>query len=142
MDFPQVAPKVFRATLSLHAAAVAGLDPLLVELVQIRASQINHCAYCLDYHAADARRAGETEDRLVQLAAWRESSLFTARERAALGLTEAVTRLPGGVPDAVWDEAARHFGEAELAQVLSVIFTVNVWNRMNVATRRTPGDPA
>ncbi|GGU61042.1 alkyl hydroperoxide reductase AhpD [Streptomyces albospinus] len=139
MNFTSVAPKVFKAVLALDAAAREGLDPVLLELVQIRASQINGCAYCLDYHTGDARKAGETEDRIHQLGAWEESSLYTAKERAALALTEAVTRLPEGVSDAVYDEAARHFEEAELAHLIALIFTVNTWNRMNVTTRKTPG---
>ncbi|CAL9580373.1 hypothetical protein SUDANB105_05014 [Streptomyces sp. enrichment culture] len=139
MNFAAVAPKVFKAVLDLHAAAVEGIDPVTVELVQIRASQLNHCAYCLDYHTTDARKAGESEDRIHQLSAWRESSLYTVEERAALALTEAVTLLPGGVSDEVYEEAARHFDEAALAQLIALIFTVNTWNRMNVTTRKTPG---
>ncbi|MGA4847246.1 carboxymuconolactone decarboxylase family protein [Streptomyces sp. G5(2025)] len=141
MNFATVAPKVFKAVLALDAAARQGLDPVLLELVQIRASQINRCAYCLDYHTGDARKAGESEARIYQLDGWQESSLYTAQERAALALTEAVTRLPDGVPDAVYDEAARHFEEQELAQLIALIFTVNTWNRMNVTTRKTPGTP-
>ncbi|MEV5309413.1 carboxymuconolactone decarboxylase family protein [Streptomyces sp. NPDC052610] len=139
MNFAAVAPKVFKAVLDLHAAAVEGIDPVTVELVQIRASQLNHCAYCLDYHTTDARKAGESEDRIHQLPAWRESSLYTVEERAALALTEAVTLLPGGVSDEVYEEAAQHFDEAALAQLIALIFTVNTWNRMNVTTRKTPG---
>ncbi|PRX46655.1 AhpD family alkylhydroperoxidase [Prauserella shujinwangii] len=139
MNFSAVAPRVFKAVLALDAAARERLDPVLVELVQIRASQINRCAYCIDYHTTDAREAGETERRIHQLGAWEESSLYTARERAALALTEAVTRLPDGVPDAVYDEAARHFSEAELAQLIALIFTVNAWNRLNITARTTPG---
>jgi AhpD family alkylhydroperoxidase len=139
MNFAAVAPKVFKAVLNLHASAVEGLDPVTVELVQIRASQLNHCAYCLDYHTTDARKAGESEDRIHQLSAWRESSLYTVEERAALALTEAVTLLPDGVSDEVYEEAARHFDETTLAQLIALIFTVNTWNRMNVTTRKTPG---
>jgi AhpD family alkylhydroperoxidase len=139
MNFSTVAPKVFKAVLALDAAAREGLDPVLLELVQIRASQINRCAYCIDYHASDARKAGEAEERIYQLSAWEESSLFTEKERAALELTEAVTRLPEGVPDEVYDEAAKHFEEKELAQLIALIFTTNTWNRMNVTTRKTPG---
>ncbi|KAB8164366.1 carboxymuconolactone decarboxylase family protein [Streptomyces sp. 3MP-14] len=141
MNFSAVAPKVFKAVLALDAAAREGLDPVLLELVQIRASQINRCAYCVDYHTTDARRAGETEERVHQLAAWQESSLYTAEERAALALTEAVTLLPRGVPDDVYQEAAQRFDERELAQLIALILTVNAWNRMNVATRKTPGTP-
>ncbi|MBA2948802.1 carboxymuconolactone decarboxylase family protein [Streptomyces sp. PSKA28] len=139
MNFSTVAPKVFKAVLALDAAAREGLDPVLLELVQIRASQTNHCAYCIDYHTSDARKAGEREERIYQLSAWEESSLFTEQERAALALTEAVTRLPEGVSDEVYNEAAQHFGEKELAQLIALIFTVNAWNRMNVTTRKTPG---
>jgi AhpD family alkylhydroperoxidase len=139
MNFAQVAPKVFRAVLALDAAARDGLDPVLVELVQTRSAQINRCAYCIGYHTADARKAGESEDRLHQLVAWEESSLYTARERAALALTDAVTRLPEGVSDGVYDEAARHFTEKDLAQLIALIITANAWNRMNVTTRKTPG---
>ncbi|MFI6512765.1 carboxymuconolactone decarboxylase family protein [Streptosporangium sp. NPDC050855] len=139
MNFATAAPAVFKAVFALDTAARQGLDPVLVELVQIRASQINRCAYCIDYHTGDARKAGESEDRIYQLSAWEESSLYTARERAALALTEAVTRLPEGVSDEVYDEAARHFEEQELARLIALIFTVNTWNRMNVTTRKTPG---
>ncbi|MFG2015563.1 carboxymuconolactone decarboxylase family protein [Actinomadura geliboluensis] len=139
MNFSTISPKVFKAVLALDAAAREGLDPVLLELVQIRASQINHCAYCIDYHTSDARGARESEERIYQLSAWEESSLFTAKERSALALTEAVTLLPQGVPDEVYEEAAKHFEEKELAQLIALIFTVNAWNRMNVTTRKTPG---
>ncbi len=140
MNFTQAAPAVFKAMIALDVAATKGLDPVLVELVQIRASQLNHCAYCLDMHTRDARRAGEREERLHLLAAWREAGLYTEKERAALALTEAVTRLSDGlVPDAVYDEAARHFEEEELAHLIALIFTINAWNRIAVTTRKTPG---
>ncbi|MEU5865151.1 carboxymuconolactone decarboxylase family protein [Nonomuraea sp. NPDC047529] len=139
MNLSRVAPKVFKAVLALDAVAREGLDPVLVELVQIRASQINRCAYCIDYHTGDARRAGESEARIYQLSAWQEAGLYTAKERAALALTEAVTLLPRGVEDEVYDEAARHFDDNELAHLIALIFTVNAWNRMNVTTRKTPG---
>ncbi|TXS49065.1 carboxymuconolactone decarboxylase family protein [Streptomyces sp. t39] len=139
MNFAAVAPKVFKAVLALDAAARDGIDPVLVELVQIRASQINRCAYCIDYHTSDARKAGETNERIDQLSAWEESSLYSEAERAALALTEAVTLLPGGVPDEVYGEAAAFFDEKQLAQLIALIFTVNAWNRMNVTTRKTPG---
>ncbi|MFJ6250171.1 MULTISPECIES: carboxymuconolactone decarboxylase family protein [unclassified Streptomyces] len=139
MNFSQVAPKAFKALLALDAAARDGLDPVLLELVQIRVAQINRCAYCIDYHVADARRAGESEDRLHQLVAWEESSLYTAGERAALALAEAVTLLPAGVGDEVYAEAEEHFGEKALAQLIALILTANAWNRINVTTRKTPG---
>ncbi|MFD0346684.1 carboxymuconolactone decarboxylase family protein [Kitasatospora aburaviensis] len=138
MNFATAAPKVFRAVLALDAAARQGLDPVLVELVQIRVSQINRCAYCIDYHAGDARKAGESEEhppaeRLGGVL------LYTAEERAALALAESVTLLPQGVSDAVYAEAAQHFDEQQLAQLIALVFTANAWNRMNVTTRKTPG---
>jgi AhpD family alkylhydroperoxidase len=139
MNFTTAAPEVFKAVLALDAAAREGIDPVLLELVQIRASQVNRCAYCIAYHTSDARKAGESEERIHQLSAWEDSSLYTGKERAALALTEAVTLLPEGVSDEVYAEAAKHFEEKELAQLIALVFTVNAWNRMNVATRRTPG---
>ncbi|KOX14054.1 4-carboxymuconolactone decarboxylase [Nocardiopsis sp. NRRL B-16309] len=139
MDFARVSPRVFKAVLALDAAARDGVDPVVLELVQIRVSQVNGCAYCVDYHVGDARKAGEGDDRLHQLSVWRESSLYTARERAALALAEAVTLLPHGVSDEVYAAAERHFGERELAQLIAVVLTVNAWNRMNATTRKTPG---
>ncbi|MDP9868331.1 MULTISPECIES: carboxymuconolactone decarboxylase family protein [Streptosporangium] len=139
MNFAAVAPRVFKAVLALDAAAREGIDPVLLELVQIRVSQINKCAYCIDYHTADARKAGESEERIYQLSAWHESSLYTAEERAALALSEAVTLLPGGVSDEVYAQARQHFDDRELAQLIALIFTVNAWNRMNATTRKTPG---
>ncbi|MGW1200363.1 carboxymuconolactone decarboxylase family protein [Streptomyces sp. NPDC002536] len=140
MNFTKAAPKVFKAMIALDAAARADLDPTLVELVQIRASQVNHCAYCLDMHTKDARKAGESEERIYQLNAWREAGLYTEKEQAALALTEAITVLTDGfVPDAVYEEAARHFEESELAQLIALIFTINAWNRIAVSTRKIPG---
>lgn len=141
VNFAQVAPEAFKALAGLDAAARDGLDPTVVELVQIRASQINGCAYCIHMHTNDARKAGESEDRLHLVAAWPEAgSFFTERERAALALTEAVTLLPrGGVPDDVYARAAAHFDEAELGRLLAVICTINAWNRVAVATAKEPG---
>ncbi|MFI9720953.1 carboxymuconolactone decarboxylase family protein [Streptomyces sp. NPDC052396] len=139
LDFPAAAPKVFKAVLALDAAAGEGLDPVVRELVKIYASQLNHCTYCIEYHTTDARAAGETEQRIYQLGGWRESLLYTAAERAALALTEAVTLLPGGVPDEVYQRAAEHFDERQLAGLIALIATVNVWNRINVTARTTPG---
>ena len=141
MDLERAAPKAYRAMIRLDAAAHHdGLEPLLVELVKTRASQINGCAYCLDMHTKDARAAGETEERLYLLAAWRESPLFTPRERAALALTESVTLLADTrVPDAAYDEAAAHFDESELAALIWLIIVINAWNRVAVTTRMEPG---
>ncbi|MEU6447859.1 carboxymuconolactone decarboxylase family protein [Streptomyces sp. NPDC046979] len=126
----------------MGAAAKRGLgDAGLAELVQIRASQLNHCAFCLDMHLGIAREQGVSERRLDLLAAWEEAGeVFDPRERAALALTEAVTVLTGGfVPDAVYEEAARHFGADGLAHLLALIAAINSWNRLMVARRIPAG---
>ncbi len=113
-----------------------------LDLVHLRASQINGCSVCVDMHSRDARKAGETEERLFAVAAWREAPYFTDPERAALALAEAVTRLSDRedpVPEAVWDEAARHYEEPALAALILSIATVNLWNRLNAATRQVAG---
>nr|WP_246620189.1 carboxymuconolactone decarboxylase family protein [Streptomyces corallincola] len=135
------APEVYRAMVRLDTAARRGLDPKLYELVKIRASQLNHCAFCLDMHTKDALAAGESVERVVQLAAWEESRHFyTEKELAAIELTEAVTVLTDGfVPDEVYARAAAHFAEAELAQLISAIAVINSWNRFAVTTRMVPG---
>ncbi|MGW0819825.1 carboxymuconolactone decarboxylase family protein [Streptomyces sp. NPDC002845] len=135
------APEVYTAMIRLDAASRQGVDPKLYELVKIRASQINHCAFCLDMHTKHALAAGESVERIVQLGAWEESRHFyTEKELAALALTEAVTVLTDGfVPDEVYEEAARHFEEAELAQLIAGIAVINAWNRFGVTTRMVPG---
>lgn len=141
IDFAKAAPKVFRALIGFDAAAREGLDPALVELIQIRASHLNHCAYCLHMHTNDARKAGESEDRLHMVAVWREARhFFTPREQAALALTEAVTRVAdAGVPDDVYAEAAAHFDDAGLGHVLALILTINTWNRVALSTGKVAG---
>ena len=136
----QAAPEVYAAMITLSAEAAKGVDPTIGELIKIRASQVNHCAFCLDMHVADARKQGETEQRLALIAAWEEAGdLFTEREQAALALTEAITDLTDGhVPDAVYAVAAEVFGEKELAQVIAMAVTINAWNRFSVATRLAP----
>lgn len=112
------------------------------ELVQLRVSQINGCSVCADSHAAGLKEAGETDKRLFTLACWRDTPYFTEAERAALALAEAVTRIadrPDPVPDAIWDEATRHYDEAAMADLLLDIASINVWNRLNVATRQVAG---
>ncbi|NKY16692.1 carboxymuconolactone decarboxylase family protein [Streptomyces somaliensis] len=137
----ELAPEVYRAMVRLDAAAHEGLDPVLVELVKIRASQINHCAFCLDMHTKDALAAGESVERIVQLSAWRESRHFyTEKELAALELAEAITLLTDGfVPDEVYGRAAEHFDEAELAHLIASIVVINAWNRFAVTARSVPG---
>ncbi|SEC08095.1 alkylhydroperoxidase AhpD family core domain-containing protein [Streptomyces melanosporofaciens] len=141
MEFAGAAPEVYKAMVSLDTAARKGLDPVLAELVKVRASQLNHCAFCIDMHTKDARAAGESEERLYLLNAWEEAGdLYTEKEQAALALTEAVTVLTDGfVPDEVYERAAKHFEEKELAQVIALIFTINAWNRIGVTTRMVPG---
>ena len=115
------------------------LDPRLRELVNLRASILNGCAYCIDLHTKNARRAGESERRLYAVAAWRDAPFFDDRERAALALADAVTLISeGGVPRGVWDEAGTHFGPDELAQLVWAITVINAWNRIAVATRMAP----
>ncbi|MFF5854694.1 carboxymuconolactone decarboxylase family protein [Streptomyces sp. NPDC012751] len=135
-------PAVGRAMSAVSAAAKKGLgDPVLAELVMVRASQLNHCAFCLDIHLRVARENGESEDRLGLLAAWEETEdLYSERERAALALTEAVTVLTDGfVSDAVYERAAGHFTEAELAHLIGLITVINGWNRLMVSRRVAPG---
>lgn len=141
LELAQHAPAAFKAQIAFDAAARAGLDPTVAELVEIRASQLNGCAYCLHMHTKDARKHGETEERLYLLAAWREARHFyTAREQAALALTEAVTLVSqGGVPDDVYDEAAAHFDETELAHLLAKIISINTWNRIAITSGRRAG---
>ncbi|CDQ43565.1 MULTISPECIES: carboxymuconolactone decarboxylase family protein [Mycolicibacterium] len=137
LNIYKVSPEIYDAMMKLSTASAKDVDPVIAELVKIRASQINHCAFCLDMHVADARKQGETEQRLALVAAWEEAGdLFTDRERAALELAEAITSLHDGhVPDAVYANAAEVFTEKELAQVIALAVTINAWNRFNVATR-------
>lgn len=116
-----------------------GLEHGLLELVKIRVSQINGCAFCLDMHTKDTRAAGETEQRLYVLSAWRETPFFTDRERAALAWAEAVTRVGEGVHDPVYDEALRHFSEQELVDLTWAIVAINGWNRIAISFRAVPG---
>ncbi|MEV4615177.1 carboxymuconolactone decarboxylase family protein [Kitasatospora sp. NPDC049258] len=139
LSMPEQAAEFYRSMIKLDRAANLGVDPIVAELVKIRASQINGCAFCLDMHTTDARKLGEQEHRLYSLPAWRETPWFTARERAALALTEAVTLVTEGhVPDAVYDEAAKQFDQQELAQLIALIIAINSWNRIAIATRLSP----
>jgi AhpD family alkylhydroperoxidase len=126
--------------LSIAIASSAHLDPGLSHLVDIRASQMNGCAFCLDMHVKEAKLHGERELRLYHVAIWRESPLFTAKERAALALTEALTRIaPTGVSDELYAEAREQFSEKELSTLIFRVIGINAWNRANVAVRTTPG---
>ena len=140
MDLKSLAPRVYKAMIALDAAAGEGLEPALKELVRVRASQLNGCVYCIDMHSTDARTGGETEQRLYALPAWPEAPYYTERERAAFALTDAMTLLSEThVPDDVYDHAAKHFGQPELAQLISLVLTINAWNRIGVTTRLEPG---
>lgn len=141
LDFDSFAPGFSRAMAHLDQAATkeldqAGIDAKLRELIRIRASQLNGCAYCIDMHTKDARAIGETEQRLYGLAAWAETPYFTARERAALAFTEAVTRLTTThVPDQAYSDVAAEFRPPEIAALVSLIVTINAWNAIGVSTR-------
>ena len=140
MDTRRSAPELHKAVLALDAAV--SLDPRLRELVRLRASILNGCTFCIQLHSQDALKAGEQPHRLFALAAWEEAPFFDARERAALRFTDAVTHLHvGHVPDEVWAEAAEHFPEDELAQLLFAIVAINALNRMAIATRKPPLPP-
>jgi AhpD family alkylhydroperoxidase len=141
LDFDAAAPTFSKAMSHLDKAAIKELDrvdfdPRLRELVRLRASQLNGCAYCIDVHSKDARAIGEAEQRLYALAAWRETPFFTDRERAALSFTETVTRVSEThVPTAAYDEVAAHFSPDEVGALLSLIVVINAWNALAVSAR-------
>ena len=138
-----VVPEAFDALQALSKAiTTTGLSPRLLELISLRASQINGCGVCAVQHPRIARKLGETDERIFAVAAWRDAPYFTDAERAALALTEAATRIndrEDPVPDEIWDEAARHYNETELAGLVLAIAGINVWNRLNVATHQVAG---
>jgi AhpD family alkylhydroperoxidase len=144
MNNPAVTvPGAYKAMLALAAAATAdGLPAATINLVHLRVSQINGCSFCAHMHARDARKEGETDERLDTVAAWRDTPFFTEAERAALALAEAVTRIadqPDPVPDEVFQQAAAHYDELALGALLLQIAVINSWNRLNVATRTVAG---
>ena len=141
LDYFKASPDGFKAMRRLQAQVDdCGLDHKLLELVKMRASQINGCAYCLDMHSKDARAAGETEQRLYLLDAWREAPFYSARERAALAWTEALTRIAdGAVSDALYDEACQQFSAKELVDLSLAIIAINGWNRLAIPFRSVPG---
>jgi AhpD family alkylhydroperoxidase len=136
-------PDSLHALLALSKSAKdCGLPPETATLIHLRASQINGCSVCVEMHARELKAAGSADERIYCVAAWRDAPYFTEAERAALALTEAVTRVsdrPDPVPDEVWAEAARHYDERALAAVLIEIASINVWNRLNVATQQMTG---
>jgi AhpD family alkylhydroperoxidase len=143
-----IVPDAMQALLALSKALTksarkGGVPPRTLDLVYLRASQINSCSVCVDMHSRQARKGGETDERLFAVAAWRESPYFSDAERAALALAESVTRLSDQadpVPDKIWDEAARHYDEPALASLLLAISTVNLWNRLNASTKQVAGE--
>ncbi|MDB4967775.1 MAG: hypothetical protein JWN44_3464 [Myxococcales bacterium] len=141
-----IVPDAMKALQELgRSAEKGGVPSLTIGLVHLRASQINGCSMCLDMHSRLMKKAGETDERMFALAAWRDAPYFNDPERAALALTEAVTRLSDRadpVPDEVWAEAARHYDEPALASLILSIAAINVWNRLNVATRQVAGSAA
>ena len=141
INLMNVNPGILHAMLGLEKqVGRGGLDSKLLDLVRMRASQINGCAYCLDMHSKDARAAGETEQRLYGLDPWRETPYYSARERAALEWTEALTLVTQGhVPDDVYERVRQEFSEDELAHLSLAIVAINGWNRLNVAARTVPG---
>jgi AhpD family alkylhydroperoxidase len=142
LEAKKVSPESYQAMLALEmfVRKSSKLAPSLIELVKMRASQINGCAYCIDMHSKDARAAGESEQRLYALNAWRETPFFTAREQAALAWTEAVTLVADGhVPDAVYEQVRQQFSEQELVNLTMAIVTINGWNRLSIAFRTVPG---
>lgn len=141
LDPRKAAPDAMKAMTTLHSyVAICGLDDTLLELVKLRASQINGCAWCIDMHTKELRAAGESEQRLYLLSAWRECSFYSERERAALAWTEALTLLPdGNVPDDVFTFARSQFSEEELVNLTLAIIAINGFNRINIAFRTVPG---
>jgi AhpD family alkylhydroperoxidase len=140
MNFYQAAPDTIKALSALETQIQgSGLEQSLIELVKTRASQINGCAFCINMHTADARKHGETEARLYLLNAWRESAVYTDRERAALAWTEAVTLIAEThAPDDVYNEVRAHFSEAETVNLTMLISTINAWNRLAISFRAVP----
>jgi AhpD family alkylhydroperoxidase len=140
LDFYKANPNAIKALLALEERiAKSGLEKSLTELVRLRASQINGCAFCVDMHTTDARKGGETERRLATVVVWRETPFFTDRERAALEWTEAVTLVSHGhVPDTVWEAVKPHFGEEELVDLTLLVNAINSWNRFAIAFRKMP----
>jgi AhpD family alkylhydroperoxidase len=138
MQLAELAPRGYAALFRL--SSTIQLDQEIRELIDIRASQINGCAFCLDMHWKDARASGQSEERLYMLSVWRESALYTQRERAALELCEAMTLITKAqVPDDVWERASAVFDDYELSQLVFAITTINAWNRLNIATLLQPG---
>ncbi len=141
INYPKLAPEAIEILVKLETyIRGSGLEPALIELVKLRASQINGCAHCIDMHTKDARSHGETEQRLYGVSAWEESSFYTDRERAALAWAEAVTKISEShVPDEVYNQAREQFTEKELVDLTFVVIAINSWNRLAITFRTPPG---
>lgn len=141
IDYYKASPDTTKAMYGLERAVRnSGIEPGLLELVKMRASQINGCAYCIDMHSKDARAAGETEQRLYVLNAWRETPFFSARERAALEWTESLTLIARNhVPDELFERVRAHFNEAEIVNLTFAVVAINGWNRLAISLRAVPG---
>lgn len=140
MQMGSVNPKGYQAMVELEKYVMStSIDKRLLELIKIRTSQLNGCAYCINMHTRDARKLGETEQRIYALSAWRETPYFTAKERAVLALTESVTLIAQShVPDEIYDEVTRYYDTHEVAEIIMAIVTINAWNRIGVSTRMIP----
>lgn len=141
IDYNNVAPEALKVMYGLEAyVRRSGLEPSLLELIKLRASQINGCAFCIDMHTKDARARGESEQRLYLLDAWREAPFYTERERAALEWTEAVTLITNGhVPDSLYERVREQFSEQELVNLTMAVVAINGWNRLAISFRAVPG---
>ena len=142
LDYYSASPKAMKAMIAMEALTSSlSIEPALLHLVKIRASQLNGCAFCTDMHSVDARRLGETDRRLYSIVVWRDSNFFNPRERAALTWTEAVTLLAEShVPDDIYEQARTQFSEAELVDLTLAVTTINSWNRLSIAFRAVPGE--
>ncbi|MBP1966874.1 carboxymuconolactone decarboxylase family protein [Paenibacillus aceris] len=142
LDYTKVQPEALQTLLKLEGyVKKSGLDHQLLELIKIRASQMNGCAFCLDMHTKDARAMGETEQRLYMLNAWREAPFYTEAERAALALTEAVTKISdAGVPQELYEQVRKHFDEGQFVNLIMAINAINCWNRIAISTGMVPGE--
>jgi AhpD family alkylhydroperoxidase len=134
-------PEAYKAVTQLERyIRQSGLEESLLHLIRVRVSQINHCAFCIDMHWKDARAAGVTEERLYMLDAWREATVYSPRERAALAVAEAVTHISvEGLPDPIYEQARKHFEERDLENLVLAVSTINVWNRLGISFRIEPG---
>lgn len=138
INIQKVEPAAYQAMFGLEKyLSTSTVDPILLELIKMRASQINGCAFCLNMHSADARKMGETEQRLYLLNAWRETTLFTKEEEAVLALTEEITLISNHVSDETYNKAAGFFDEKTLSQIIMAIVTINAWNRIAISTKLT-----